>query len=311
MLPHKPDLESEQERIRDLGGLIVYLDTWRVNGVLSVSRAIGDPEHKPFIIAEPSLAKFEIDPSLDFLVLGCDGLFDQLTSQDIASHVFEFLCANHDRDPAVVMSEVSSYLSKMAIIEGSNDNITSIVIFFKPFEQLIATGYPTGDTHPVDLTNTTAANATSFAPLQVTNGGHFPYTDFAELPIGTSYKLTSQEAFEPINDEYVENNFVTTSEQSDQEFNNPFDQSGITSMVDGTLLHPQLNNPFGQPELVSEMKATDAEQLSTQSEQDSSGKSSHCGFHQIMDPLCEALQLHIPGNSILLSPLFTFPLMRD
>lgn len=198
MLPHKPDLDSERTRIQDLGGLVVFVDTWRVNGVLSVTRAIGDPDHKPYINAEPSLAKFEIDSSLDFLVLGCDGLFDQLTSQDIASHVFEFLCKNETRDPQEVIHDVSLYLSQMAIREGSSDNITSIVLFFKPFEQLVSTGFPLeGETDFVPesaslLESAPAGNAVTGNTLPTTNGGHFPYTDyFSDLPVGTNYNLHS------------------------------------------------------------------------------------------------------------------------
>ncbi|KAH9493323.1 Protein phosphatase 1E [Dermatophagoides farinae] len=142
MLPHKPDMESERIRIQDQGGLVIYMDTWRVNGILSVTRAIGDPEHKALIIADPSFSSFEIDQSLDFLVLGCDGLFDHLNGQDITSHVFEYLCKNENNDPETVIAGVSAYLSEQAIQEGSGDNITSIVIFFKPFEQLVATGFP-------------------------------------------------------------------------------------------------------------------------------------------------------------------------
>ena len=202
MLPHKPEMDSERTRIQDLGGLVVFVDTWRVNGILSVTRAIGDPDHKPYINAEPSLAKFTIDSSLDFLVLGCDGLFDQLTGQDIASYVFEYLCKNEQKDPQEVISGVSTYLSQMAIREGSTDNITSIVLFFKPFEQLVATGYPIeGEVANVTVLETEKTPSESAAAdLQsitvnslptATNGGHFPYTDFSELPVGTNFNLHS------------------------------------------------------------------------------------------------------------------------
>ncbi|XP_075676943.1 uncharacterized protein LOC113794107 isoform X3 [Dermatophagoides pteronyssinus] len=195
MLPHKPDMESERIRIQDQGGLVIYMDTWRVNGILSVTRAIGDPEHKSLIIADPSFSTFQIDSSLDFLVLGCDGLFDHLNGQDITSNVFEYLCKNENNDPELVQQGVSAYLAEQAIQEGSSDNITSIVIFFKPFEQLIATGlYPTNQIESNQeesmIINDTNAAA---AALPTTNGGHFPYTDFAELPIGINYKLTSNE----------------------------------------------------------------------------------------------------------------------
>lgn len=197
MLPHKPNTESERIRIQEQGGMIIYMDTWRVNGILSVSRAIGDPDHKPLIIAEPSCSSFEIDSSLDFLVLGCDGLFDYLTGQDIASHVFEYLCKHENSDPEQVIYDVSEYLSKMAIMEGSSDNITSIVIFFKPFEQLVATGFPGTIEKPDPLDNLSNETPTK---LSTTNGGHFPYTDFAELPIGKNYKLTANNLPAELND---------------------------------------------------------------------------------------------------------------
>lgn len=196
MLPHKPDMESERIRIQDQGGLVIYMDTWRVNGILSVTRAIGDPEHKSLIIADPSFSTFQIDSSLDFLVLGCDGLFDHLNGQDITSNVFEYLCKNENNDPELVQQGVSAYLAEQAIQEGSSDNITSIVIFFKPFEQLIATGlYPTNQIESNNQEESMIINDTNAAAaaLPTTNGGHFPYTDFAELPIGINYKLTSNE----------------------------------------------------------------------------------------------------------------------
>lgn len=278
MLPHKPDLESERVRIRDLGGLIVFMDTWRVNGVLSVSRAIGDPEHKPYIIAEPSLAKFEIDSTLDFLVLGCDGLFDQLTSQDIASHVFEYLCTNHNRDPQEVMNEVSVYLSKMAISEGSVDNITSIVLFFKPFDQLIATGYPTLDDSQTQVDNVSACDFAPVASLPVTNGGHFPYTDFSELPIGTSYKLNSeveQNLIENPTETIVESSFVTSQESSnEQTVTNPFaEDQAIDQQVNVTSIEADSSvqiDPFEFQHAENVLIPED--QLSTQSEQDSFGE---------------------------------------
>jgi len=50
--------QEERERIEALGGCVVYFGAWRVNGSLSVSRAIGDIEHKPFISGEPCVAEY-------------------------------------------------------------------------------------------------------------------------------------------------------------------------------------------------------------------------------------------------------------
>lgn len=39
---HKPNLREERLRIEDAGGVVVWAGTWRVSGVLAVSRAFGE-----------------------------------------------------------------------------------------------------------------------------------------------------------------------------------------------------------------------------------------------------------------------------
>ena len=39
---HKPNRDDERARIEALGGSIMHWGTWRVNGQLAVSRAIGE-----------------------------------------------------------------------------------------------------------------------------------------------------------------------------------------------------------------------------------------------------------------------------
>jgi len=59
-------------------------------GRLSVSRTIGDIEAKMekfggiegVVIAQPEISQFKILPGYhDFIVLGCDGIFDRMTNQ--------------------------------------------------------------------------------------------------------------------------------------------------------------------------------------------------------------------------------------
>nr|XP_046908741.1 flocculation protein FLO11-like [Dermatophagoides farinae] len=274
MLPHKPDMESERIRIQDQGGLVIYMDTWRVNGILSVTRAIGDPEHKALIIADPSFSSFEIDQSLDFLVLGCDGLFDHLNGQDITSHVFEYLCKNENNDPETVIAGVSAYLSEQAIQEGSGDNITSIVIFFKPFEQLVATGFPSTATtmtnhdeesivkseEKMDLTNDSDGNLSMIASLSTKNGGHFPYTDFSELPIGTKYRLTSNENPSPM--DIVESS-STTPVPPEQPPTTPTTESIVPDTID-TM--ENLNNRIDNMESLSSSSSSSSSMIVMESE---------------------------------------------
>lgn len=44
---HKPNNKDERERIENAGGVVIWAGTWRVGGVLAVSRAFGDKPLKP------------------------------------------------------------------------------------------------------------------------------------------------------------------------------------------------------------------------------------------------------------------------
>lgn len=57
---HKPGVHDETKRITELGGKIVYWGRWRVEGILAVSRGIGDSALKPFITAEPEICEYTI-----------------------------------------------------------------------------------------------------------------------------------------------------------------------------------------------------------------------------------------------------------
>lgn len=82
---HKPDLPSEKRRVEKAGG---FVEEGRVNGIIAISRAMGDMEYKnralkpeemmvsvvPEVIVEP------IKPEHDFLIIACDGIWDCMTS---------------------------------------------------------------------------------------------------------------------------------------------------------------------------------------------------------------------------------------
>ena len=57
-------------------------------GRLSVSRTFGDIEAKRrkyggnpnVVVASPDIVSFKVEETYDFIVLGCDGIFDKLSS---------------------------------------------------------------------------------------------------------------------------------------------------------------------------------------------------------------------------------------
>lgn len=92
---HSPEDEAERKRIEDLGGVVLYWsNSFRVNGSLAVSRAIGDAMHKPFVSAEPEISVLNLDGEEDFFVMGCDGLWDTLTEDVIAITIYTRLKEN-------------------------------------------------------------------------------------------------------------------------------------------------------------------------------------------------------------------------
>lgn len=52
---HKPNREDEKQRIEDVGGTVVHVGTWRVSGVLAVSRSFGNRTMKQFIVPHPEI----------------------------------------------------------------------------------------------------------------------------------------------------------------------------------------------------------------------------------------------------------------
>lgn len=80
---HRAAREDERERIEKSGG---YVDSrhgvWRVQGVLAISRGIGDLHMKDYILAEPDTKKIEIGSDCEFLIMASDGLWDKVTNQE-------------------------------------------------------------------------------------------------------------------------------------------------------------------------------------------------------------------------------------
>ncbi|XP_076876928.1 protein phosphatase 1E [Brachyhypopomus gauderio] len=126
MKPHKPDREDEKQRIEALGGCVIWFGTWRVNGSLSVSRAIGDSEHKPYICGDADRSVFALDGSEDYLILACDGFYDTVSPDEAVRVVSDHLQENNGDTAMVAHKLVAS-----ARDAGSSDNITVIVVFLR------------------------------------------------------------------------------------------------------------------------------------------------------------------------------------
>ena len=80
-MDHKPNLESERRRIEGEGGVVIWAGTWRVGGVLAVSRAFGDRPLKRYVVALPDVKHQALAAGDETIVLASDGLWDVLENQ--------------------------------------------------------------------------------------------------------------------------------------------------------------------------------------------------------------------------------------
>ncbi|CAH2086182.1 unnamed protein product [Euphydryas editha] len=103
--PHKPDRPDERERIESTGGSVMYWGTWRVNGQLAVSRAIGDAIYKPYVTARPEITEVDLDGDEDFVVVACDGLWDVVSEDAVALSVYKQLMSDPIKDVAKTLGE--------------------------------------------------------------------------------------------------------------------------------------------------------------------------------------------------------------
>ncbi|XP_020272982.1 probable protein phosphatase 2C 52 isoform X2 [Asparagus officinalis] len=117
---HKPNRSDERHRIELAGGVITWAGTWRVGGVLAMSRAFGNRQLKRFVVADPEIQEQDVDNDLEFLILASDGLWDVVPNEDAIS-----IASMEEEAEAAALK-----LMETAFSRGSADNITCIVVRF-------------------------------------------------------------------------------------------------------------------------------------------------------------------------------------
>lgn len=118
-------------------------------GRLSVSRAIGDPEAKleifggnpNVLICEPDVFEVKLSDKIDFILLGCDGIFDNLGNKEIVDGIWEMSRSKHrSKDFHKQCALTVDLIMKAAMAKRSMDNVTVIFIAFDNFEQALEIG---------------------------------------------------------------------------------------------------------------------------------------------------------------------------
>ena len=135
-MDHKPDLEIEKSRIVNAGG---FVEDNRVNGVLNLSRSIGDFEYKlndklksdkQLVISLPDV-KIEKIKDADFIVIACDGIWECWDSQKVVDFIYSKI------NTAPKLSNIIEELFEKIISPDATttplgcDNMTCVIVQFK------------------------------------------------------------------------------------------------------------------------------------------------------------------------------------
>ncbi|CCM05449.1 uncharacterized protein FIBRA_07668 [Fibroporia radiculosa] len=115
---HKGSDKQEARRIMDAGGFVM---SGRVNGVLAVTRSLGDSSMKEYVVGAPYTTETELGEDDEFLILACDGLWDVVDDQK----AIELVRGIADTKKAA--EELLDYAYK----NYSTDNVTVLVVRFR------------------------------------------------------------------------------------------------------------------------------------------------------------------------------------
>ncbi len=97
---HKPECQIEIDRIHKAGSTIT---DGRVDGNLNLTRALGDLKYKQHahlkaeehpITANPDIFEYDMPADLDFVIMGCDGVWEQKSNDEMVAWVYKKLGSN-------------------------------------------------------------------------------------------------------------------------------------------------------------------------------------------------------------------------
>jgi serine/threonine protein phosphatase PrpC len=127
-------MPDETRRISDLGGRVIYWGRWRVEGLLAVSRAIGDASLKPYITAEPEICEYDVGKDDLFLIISSDGVWDVMDNEEAAHVVIASSCAMEEGKLKIDTERfkwAARNLCEHARSCGSGDNFSVVCVDLK------------------------------------------------------------------------------------------------------------------------------------------------------------------------------------
>jgi serine/threonine protein phosphatase PrpC len=146
-IDHKPELPNEFNRIKKAGGRIIE---GRVNGLLNLSRSIGDFQFKnrkdlkqeeQIVTCNPDILFENRSKNDDFVIMGCDGIWECISNTGISEYIYDKENNinngnNSNKNKELNLEKILEDLFERNIAkseeeENGCDNMTAILIQFK------------------------------------------------------------------------------------------------------------------------------------------------------------------------------------
>ncbi|KAL7548646.1 hypothetical protein ACHAWF_011918 [Thalassiosira exigua] len=136
---HKPLQNREMNRIMNAGGFVNQFG--RVNGNLNLSRSIGDLKYKQvpgippaeqMITADPDILSTMLRDGDEFIVLGCDGIWDCLSNEECVKYVRDRIDSKPPHEIGTEMLDEIVSADPRASQGIGGDNMTIMIIDLLP-----------------------------------------------------------------------------------------------------------------------------------------------------------------------------------
>lgn len=146
---HKASREDERERIEALGGHVDdFTGTWRVQGIMAVTRGLGDQHLKEYISPVPETRVLEACGDDDFIVLATDGLWDVVTSEEAVAVASAILFPTGCAAPADSESLALQLQNLLSPQVEANNNSPAAPLLKKGFRSSSLSGPGTSSSSP-------------------------------------------------------------------------------------------------------------------------------------------------------------------
>lgn len=125
---HKPSEQDELSRIREAGGVVVRTEDGadRVNGVLNMSRSLGDWSLRPAVSPVPEVYKYDLKGTERYVIFATDGVWDVVPNAT-AIHIIDNAIIRESQSRVTTRKQadrIAHSLVEAAVSRGSTDNIT-------------------------------------------------------------------------------------------------------------------------------------------------------------------------------------------